>query len=297
MLTFGKKNIDDPHEFGHDRSIRSLRGRYLVLCGIGAYALSVSVLWLIWWLWGHDVPQTIFGIVWLVSFHPLLIVFMLLFFRRPFYRLIKTIQVHSFNRVRWSVGTGITLYVISIGALYVVYLPLSYLYPEFIDSWVFGRWFQFYWTEGDYFILANVVTLIMVVVVGPLVEELFFRGLLLRVWITKWGPVPAIIVTSVLFSAIHSEYVGPFIGSIFLSLTYIWSRRIEVPILIHMAYNATFSVFEGVALGVFGPHDNTLAEFQAGWWYGVVGLVIGVPVLVWLLLRAPRIVPEIAPSQ
>ena len=297
MVTFGKRNVDDAHEFGHDRSIRGLRGRYLILCGIGAYALSVSALWLIWGMWGHDVPQTIFSIVWFISFHPLLIVFMLVFFRRPFYRLIKTIQLTSFKRVRWSVGTGITLYVVSIGALYVVYLPLSYLYPEFIDRWVFDRRFQFFWIEGDYFILANAVTVIMVIVVGPLVEELFFRGLLLRVWITKWGPVPAIIVSSVLFSAIHSEYVGPLVGSIFLSLTYIWSRRIEVPILIHMAYNSAFTALEGAALISHGPYTYTLADFQAGWWYGALGLIIGVPVLVWLLRRAPRAVPEVVPPQ
>ena len=217
--------------------------------------------WSIWWLWGHDVPQTIFSFFWIVSFHLFLIVFMLLFFRRSFYRLIKSIKLHAFNRIRWSVGTGITLYVVSIGAWYVVYLPLSYFYPEFIDSWVFGRGSQFYWTEGDYYILVNAVTLLMVVAVGPVVEELFFRGLLLRVWITKWGPVPAIIVTSVLFSAIHGEYVGPFVGSIFLSLTYIWSRRIEVPILIHMAYNLTFSALEGVSLGFFGTHDYTPGRF------------------------------------
>ena len=174
MPIFDRLFADDVHDFGHDRSIRRLRGRYLIFCGVGAYVLSVGMLWLIWWLGGQDVPQTIINLIWFVSFHPLLVVFMLLFFRRSFYRLINSIQLHTFTRVRWSVGTGITLYVVSIGAIYVVYLPLSYFYPEFIDSWIFGRLSQYYWTEGDYYAFVNAVTLIVVVAVGPVVEELFF---------------------------------------------------------------------------------------------------------------------------
>lgn len=53
---------------------------------------------------------------------------------------------------------------------------------------------------------VDVVLLILIVVVGaPVVEELFFRGLLLRSVERRFGPWPAIIVSSLVFAAVHFQ--------------------------------------------------------------------------------------------
>jgi uncharacterized protein len=52
----------------------------------------------------------------------------------------------------------------------------------------------------------DVVLLVLIVVIGaPVIEELFFRGLLLRSLERRWGSAVALVVSSVVFAAIHLE--------------------------------------------------------------------------------------------
>jgi membrane protease YdiL (CAAX protease family) len=54
----------------------------------------------------------------------------------------------------------------------------------------------------------SVVALVLIVVVGaPIVEELFFRGLLLRSLERRFGPTTALLGSSLLFGAVHLQLV------------------------------------------------------------------------------------------
>src|SRR5207244_1951853 len=50
--------------------------------------------------------------------------------------------------------------------------------------------------------------------VGPIVEELIFRGLLYRAWERQWGWIPAMLLTSALFAAYHPHFASAFLASI-----------------------------------------------------------------------------------
>jgi uncharacterized protein len=53
---------------------------------------------------------------------------------------------------------------------------------------------------------VGVVLLVLIAGVGaPLIEELFFRGFLLRGLLRRMGPVPAVLVSSVVFAAVHRQ--------------------------------------------------------------------------------------------
>lgn len=53
---------------------------------------------------------------------------------------------------------------------------------------------------------VGVVLLVLIAGVGaPLIEELFFRGFLLRALLRHMGPVPAVLVSSVVFAAVHRQ--------------------------------------------------------------------------------------------
>jgi membrane protease YdiL (CAAX protease family) len=53
---------------------------------------------------------------------------------------------------------------------------------------------------------AQLALLVLLVVIGaPIVEELFFRGLLLRALRRRYGPVPAIALSAALFGLAHFE--------------------------------------------------------------------------------------------
>ena len=62
---------------------------------------------------------------------------------------------------------------------------------------------QFFAHRSDAFLTAA-----FAVTIGPLMEEIFFRGFLYPVLARRTGVVPAILVTGVLFGAIHSPQYG-----------------------------------------------------------------------------------------
>ncbi|MCD4825700.1 MAG: CPBP family intramembrane metalloprotease [Phycisphaerae bacterium] len=83
------------------------------------------------------------------------------------------------------------------------------------------------------------------IILAPLLEEFFFRGLLqsmLRRYVKPW---PAILITSVLFAAVHHEpqnMPALFVLSVVLGYNYERTGRLFSPILIHVLFNGTMIV-------------------------------------------------------
>ena len=90
-------------------------------------------------------------------------------------------------------------------------------------------------------------TLLVVAVVPAIGEELLFRGYLQQSF-SKWlsNPHVAIIVTAVLFSAIHLHFQGffpRFILGVLLGYLFYWSGSLWLPILAHFTNNAQAVIF------------------------------------------------------
>ncbi len=79
------------------------------------------------------------------------------------------------------------------------------------------------------------------VVVGPLAEELFFRGGLHAVLRRSFPPLQTILVTSLFFAAAHAGRtpfpVIPFIGGLAFSALYEKTGTLLAPVLVHAAGN------------------------------------------------------------
>lgn len=88
-----------------------------------------------------------------------------------------------------------------------------------------------------------VVVLFLVVVIGaPVVEEIVYRGLLQQGLERSINPMIALVVTAVIFAAIHLqpvEFPGLFAFALVLGWTYRKSQRLGLPIITHMAFNAS----------------------------------------------------------
>jgi len=84
--------------------------------------------------------------------------------------------------------------------------------------------------------------------VGPaVVEEVFFRGFLLRLFDNWFGSWAAVIIVSIVFALVHgfSSPAGPtaaifvFVSaSLMLNMAYLLTRRLWLPIALHLAFNA-----------------------------------------------------------
>lgn len=89
----------------------------------------------------------------------------------------------------------------------------------------------------------GVAMLVVLVVIGaPIVEELFYRGLLLRSLERRFGSTPAIVGSGLVFGLIHLNnpigMPGLALFGMFLGYLAVRTGRLGGPIVAHMAFNA-----------------------------------------------------------
>ncbi|SEL00208.1 CAAX protease self-immunity [Colwellia chukchiensis] len=83
--------------------------------------------------------------------------------------------------------------------------------------------------------------------IAPFVEELMFRGVLLKLWSDKYGYLKAILLTSLLFTLLHSTrfYLDNFILSILLSWIVLQTGTVFYSYVVHATYNLLMWLLEG----------------------------------------------------
>jgi membrane protease YdiL (CAAX protease family) len=90
---------------------------------------------------------------------------------------------------------------------------------------------------------VEVVVLVLMVVVGaPIIEELFFRGLLMRSIQARWNDGLALVVSSVFFAFVHFQpvqFAGLVLFGLILGTCAQRTGRLGMGILAHAAFNGT----------------------------------------------------------
>ena len=97
-------------------------------------------------------------------------------------------------------------------------------------------------------IAVYLVLAVIVVLIAPVVEELMFRGLMLRTMMRHWGFWPAALASSAIFALFHTYEVGTLAGALTLAgvvftlglancLLARWSGRLAPGIMNHMLFN------------------------------------------------------------
>ncbi|WP_157737989.1 CPBP family intramembrane glutamic endopeptidase [Aneurinibacillus soli] len=89
-----------------------------------------------------------------------------------------------------------------------------------------GGWQEVFW-------------LIALIIVGPVKEEVMFRGFLYRVVANRLYPVAGLFGSSVLFGIMHPGYpVSSVLAGVVFGLLYQRTNSLAAPILLHMSWNA-----------------------------------------------------------
>jgi uncharacterized protein len=108
--------------------------------------------------------------------------------------------------------------------------------------------------------LAKAVFVLMACVVAPIVEELVFRGLLLRRFIASRGFWGGIVSSGAIFAVLHPQQLfGAFLSAVILSLLYLASRSLLVPIVAHAFANALVTIATLSAAGA-KPRGSAVAQ-------------------------------------
>ena len=170
--------------------------------------------------------------------------------------------------------------ILGMGADFALYFPLSFVAPDFVEGWYLDSGIELISEGGSLLIGANAVLLTSLVLLGPFAEELFFRGFLLRRLARKWSLGAAIIVSSIIFAVLHANLFDAFFSGIVVSLLYVRSRSLWIPIAMHGLHN-----FIVMVLSIATSGAETVAEFQASWPWSLTALVLGGAWFVYFVRR------------
>jgi membrane protease YdiL (CAAX protease family) len=86
------------------------------------------------------------------------------------------------------------------------------------------------------------IFLVMVGVLAPLAEEVFFRGLVLRAFERRIGTVAAVVASSAFFAATHGQplqFPALFVAGLVFAALVVRTGRLGPAIVAHMAFNIT----------------------------------------------------------
>lgn len=132
---------------------------------------------------------------------------------------------------------------------------------------------------------------VAVLVIAPLTEELFFRGLVLRGLVLRRGVWPGILISSALFAIAHltPNQLGIAFGTgVLLAWIVIRTRNLTVALVTHALVNGTALAVTHLADPPPGPAP------LPDWWVAPLALALLAAGWLWLarvLPRAPRAAP------
>lgn len=134
--------------------------------------------------------------------------------------------------------------------------------------------------------------ILFIVVIGPVVEEIVFRGVVLRRWIARRSLWRGVVGSSLVFALLHPPFwIGAFVIGIFLSLLYLVTRSLYAPIAFHAMYNGLITFMLLGAGGMQRPQEEMTLEVFRTKWIGQTALLL---VSGWIIFGVIRRLAAVA---
>ena len=185
-------------------------------------------------------------------------------------------------------GAKLTLFLVfaSIATAYALFYPLSYIAPDFVTWWYIESPRLVYYDGERYPVMANALAFLFMCVWVPIVEEFLFRAIILPRWALKWGLRPALIGSSALFAIVHADPVGAFLFALGMSVLYLRTQSLFLPIFCHALNNLGAWLSEWVYMAIDGPlYEYTLQDFRDEWHWG---LLTAIAAITWVAIYLER---------
>jgi uncharacterized protein len=134
------------------------------------------------------------------------------------------------------IGLAIANYFFASGTSSAILYGLSFIVPKYVTDQIN----QTYATTAWGYIFFAIAALIF----APIIEELFFRGIIFQKLAIKQNTVKALIISASLFTIVHfrSDVISLFSIGVTLALLYLKTKQIIVPIICHFVYNSIVSI-------------------------------------------------------
>ena len=151
------------------------------------------------------------------------------------------------------------IFIVSILGAFL-FLFISFLMSYILQTGMFEESFNKAEEMFKFLTGGNVILgFLAIVVIGPLMEELLFRGLILYELDKHINTYIAIIIQAVLFGLVHLNFYQltyTVLIGIILGLAYVWLKSIWAPIIIHVVNNGL-----SFALTTFSNVDDSAVDF------------------------------------
>ena len=132
-------------------------------------------------------------------------------------------------------------------------------------------------------------TILLGWLVGPLIEEVVFRGLLQPALERAWGWALGSVINGLIFAAMHpSHFVSAAIGSVVMACLWRRTRSLRDCIVVHMGYNIAIS-WPLLGQLLFARPDKPLLELSqsAPHFVALTIAAVALPAWVWAAIRRP----------
>lgn len=177
----------------------------------------------------------------------------------------------------------VPLMMFSFGVIWVVLLLLnqvdSGLAQEYLD---FLNSVELFHTTPETPFAGYILLFFAVAVLPALFEEIVFRGAMLERLGRKYSYKTAVILSSALFGVLHVDIIGALMMGLILSLIYLKTYSLFIPIIIHACNNGliVMYIFIDDQFLQLEPWD-TVDSYTSTGWIGIILLVIS---STWLVL-------------
>lgn len=264
-----------------------IKGRYLAIIWIFPFSYFLSFLgifetllqkWPMYWL----------QIFYSYYFHILFIItiFILAFYSKLDWKIFFKNRVTSKELIP-GLKLTLFLFLFSTTTAYIIFYPLSYIFPGFVEIWYIQAYETIYSDGQSYPIIANTLSFLSIVLIAPVFEEIAFRGILLHRWAQKWNVTKAIIFSSILFGIVHPEPISAVVFGAGMCVLYLKTHSLLIPILCHTLNNFVVWLVEVGYRVAHGPkYQYALEDFQNEWYLGVICMMLTI-VWICIYLRNP----------
>lgn len=134
------------------------------------------------------------------------------------------------------IALAIASYFFASGTSTMILYGISFVIPEYVENQIN---LVYATTPWGYVCFA-----IAVLLFAPVMEELFFRGIILQKLAVKKNIVAASLWSALIFALIHFriDIISLFIFGLTLAILYLKTKQIIVPVICHFFYNLIFTI-------------------------------------------------------
>jgi len=178
-----------------------------------------------------------------------------------------------------------------------IYITSQFSSSEALELWDFKQHDSIFGYNKEIFGTAihnSLFTAISLILVGPIIEELYFRRIILLELTEGYGLLVAVLISSVFWTVIHSYniWLHIFISSIVISIVFIATKNILYPIIVHGLSNMMVWIVEGFfGTRLIESKDIDRLDHISEWYLEFGALVVAI---IWVFFLYRKVMSHIA---